>query len=82
MSRAAPQQKERPMSSATMTSASATTTAPRRGISGPTLLILGILLALIVLVAAAVMIGPVVLTMAALVLVPVMFILFLAISRP
>lgn len=70
------------MSSSTMTSGSAATISPRMGLSGPTLVILGILLALVVLVVAAVMIGPVVLTMAALVLVPVMFILFLAISRP
>lgn len=61
---------------------SAPTRATRTGLSGTTLVLLGILLALVVLVAAAVMIGPVVLTMTALVLVPVMFILFLAISRP
>lgn len=70
------------MSTATLTSASTSKSAPRDGLSGTTLVLLGILVALVVLAVAAVMIGPAVLTMAALALVPVMFILFLAISRP
>lgn len=54
----------------------------RRGLQTTTLVLLGILLAVVVLAGATVLFGPVALTMAALVLVPVMFILFLMISRP
>lgn len=50
--------------------------------SGVTWAILAILAGVLALVAAAFVIGPVVLTLAALTLVPVKFILFIAISRP
>ena len=59
-----------------------TQTTKSRGLQTTTLVLLGILLAVVVLAGATVLFGPVALTMAALVLVPVMFILFLMISRP
>lgn len=63
----------------------ATSTAsshPTEKQSGVTLTLLGILVAVLALVGAALAFGPVVLTLAALTLVPVMFVLFIAISRP
>ncbi len=66
------------MSATTMTETPETTS----GLSGTTRLLLAIFAVLIAVIIAAVAIGPVVLTLVALTLVPVMFLLFLAISRP
>lgn len=52
------------------------------GLSGPTMTILSVLIAALALIVAALTYGPVVLTLAALALVPVMFVFFIAISRP
>lgn len=66
------------MSAATLTDTAETT----GGLSGTTRLLLAIFAILAAVIIAAVAIGPVVLTLTALVLVPIMFILFVAISRP
>lgn len=56
------------------------TAAPKA--SGPTLIVLGVLAVIAALICAAFVWGPAVLTMAALALVPVMFVFFVLISRP
>lgn len=63
-------------------SAPAFSSSASLGLSGPTKVILAILIAVLALIGTAFAFGPAVLTLAALTLVPLMFAVFIAISRP